>query len=207
MGCHFLLQGIFPTQGLNPSLPYCRQILYHLSHQGSQGQKINGGGGTPSLPASRPTSTLPWREGQKPQRHCSICQREGRERPWQAEHKDRWVWGGGAQTAGTLCPGKEGRAQPPPPPDPARGPLCQWAVWCACASSRPWARPVLTGGGRTAGGGPVPEGGLSVTGMTSGCEPGLPGKPGQAPRSCSSFEPGRSSGKVQAHPVSRVASV
>ena len=27
--------GIFPTQGLNPSLPHCRQILYHLSHQGS----------------------------------------------------------------------------------------------------------------------------------------------------------------------------
>jgi len=35
VGCHFLLQGIFPTQGLNPSLPLCRQILYHLSHQGS----------------------------------------------------------------------------------------------------------------------------------------------------------------------------
>ena len=35
MGCHTLLQGIFPTQGLNPGLPYCRQILYHLSHQGS----------------------------------------------------------------------------------------------------------------------------------------------------------------------------
>ena len=33
--CHFLLQGIFPTQGLNPALPHCRQILYHLSHQGS----------------------------------------------------------------------------------------------------------------------------------------------------------------------------
>ena len=30
-----LLQGIFPTQGLNPGLPYCRQILYQLSHQGS----------------------------------------------------------------------------------------------------------------------------------------------------------------------------
>ena len=27
--------GIFPSQGLNPSLPHCRQILYHLSHQGS----------------------------------------------------------------------------------------------------------------------------------------------------------------------------
>ena len=26
--CHFLLQGIFPTQGSNPSLPHCRQILY-----------------------------------------------------------------------------------------------------------------------------------------------------------------------------------
>ena len=35
MGCHFLLQGIFPTQGLNPGLLHCRQMLYHLSHQGS----------------------------------------------------------------------------------------------------------------------------------------------------------------------------
>ena len=35
VGCHALLQGIFPTQGLNPSLPHCRQILYLLSHQGS----------------------------------------------------------------------------------------------------------------------------------------------------------------------------
>ena len=24
----------FPTQGLNPGLPHCRQMLYHLSHQG-----------------------------------------------------------------------------------------------------------------------------------------------------------------------------
>ena len=35
VGCHALLQGIFPTQGLNPGLSHCRQILYHLSHQGS----------------------------------------------------------------------------------------------------------------------------------------------------------------------------
>ena len=35
VGCHFLLQGIFPTQGLNLGFPHCRQILYHLSHQGS----------------------------------------------------------------------------------------------------------------------------------------------------------------------------
>jgi len=26
MGCHVLFQGIFPTQGLNPDLPHCRQI-------------------------------------------------------------------------------------------------------------------------------------------------------------------------------------
>ena len=30
-----LLQGIFPTQGLNPGLPHCRRILQQLSHQGS----------------------------------------------------------------------------------------------------------------------------------------------------------------------------
>ena len=35
VGCHFLLQGIFPTQGSNPGLLHCRQTLYHLSHQGS----------------------------------------------------------------------------------------------------------------------------------------------------------------------------
>ena len=33
-GCHFLLRGIFLTQGLNPSLLHCRKTLNHLSHQG-----------------------------------------------------------------------------------------------------------------------------------------------------------------------------
>ena len=33
VGCHFLLQGIFPTQGLNPGLPHCGQTLYHLSQK------------------------------------------------------------------------------------------------------------------------------------------------------------------------------
>ena len=33
VGCHFLLPGIFLTQGLNPSLLHCRQILSHLSYQ------------------------------------------------------------------------------------------------------------------------------------------------------------------------------
>ena len=34
VGCHALLQGIFPIQGSNPGLLHCRWILYHLSHQG-----------------------------------------------------------------------------------------------------------------------------------------------------------------------------
>ena len=35
MGCLSVVQGIFPTQGLNPGLPHCRQILYQLSHKGN----------------------------------------------------------------------------------------------------------------------------------------------------------------------------
>ena len=31
VGCHFLLQGIFLTQGSNPSLLQCKQIIYWLS--------------------------------------------------------------------------------------------------------------------------------------------------------------------------------
>ena len=33
VGSHFLLQGIFPTQGSNPGPLHCRRILYHLSTQ------------------------------------------------------------------------------------------------------------------------------------------------------------------------------
>ena len=35
VGSLSLLQGIFPTQGLNPGLLHCRWILYQLSHRGS----------------------------------------------------------------------------------------------------------------------------------------------------------------------------
>ena len=35
VGCHSLLQGIFPTQRSNLGLLHCRQILYPLNHQGS----------------------------------------------------------------------------------------------------------------------------------------------------------------------------
>ena len=35
VGCYALLQGISPTQGSNPGLQHCRQILYCLSDQGN----------------------------------------------------------------------------------------------------------------------------------------------------------------------------
>ena len=35
VGCYFLLQGIFLTQGSNLGLPHCRQILHRLSLQRS----------------------------------------------------------------------------------------------------------------------------------------------------------------------------
>ena len=38
--CQSLLQGIFPTQGLNPGLPHCRQILYQQSHKGSPPKSV-----------------------------------------------------------------------------------------------------------------------------------------------------------------------
>jgi len=46
VGSRSLLQRIFPTQGLNPGLPDCRQILYQLSHQGSprDSLKLRGSG-------------------------------------------------------------------------------------------------------------------------------------------------------------------
>ena len=35
VGSLYLLQGLIPTQRLNPGLPHCRRILYQLSHKGS----------------------------------------------------------------------------------------------------------------------------------------------------------------------------
>ena len=40
VGIHSLLQGIFPAQGSNLGLLHCRQILNHLSHQGSNSLSI-----------------------------------------------------------------------------------------------------------------------------------------------------------------------
>jgi len=40
VGCHFLLQGIFPTQESNPGLLPSRQILYQLSYEGIPGVSV-----------------------------------------------------------------------------------------------------------------------------------------------------------------------
>ena len=58
VGCHTLLQGIFPIQRLNPGLPHCRQILYQLSYQRSP--KIAGVGSLSLLQQIFLTQELNW---------------------------------------------------------------------------------------------------------------------------------------------------
>ena len=53
VGSLSLLQGIFPTQRLNPGLLHCRWILYQLSHKGSpveyEGYSISSKGFLPTV--------------------------------------------------------------------------------------------------------------------------------------------------------------
>ena len=59
-GCSLsLLQGTFPTQGLNPGLRHCGRILYQLSHPGSPELGVT----VTEVPpwSLRPTSPLPFR--------------------------------------------------------------------------------------------------------------------------------------------------
>ena len=58
VGCHALLQGIFPTQGLNPGLPHCRQILYHLKPPGKP--KDTGVGSLSLLQGNFLTQKMNW---------------------------------------------------------------------------------------------------------------------------------------------------
>ena len=48
MGCHALLQGVFPTQGSNPGLSHCRWFLCQLSYQESPPPLTAGTKRTPS---------------------------------------------------------------------------------------------------------------------------------------------------------------
>ena len=60
MGCHCLLQAIFPTQGSNPGLPHCRWILYHLSHQGSPSNTVTNVDSLNFSPLSSSFFFFPW---------------------------------------------------------------------------------------------------------------------------------------------------
>ena len=42
MGCHFLLQRIFPTQELNPGFLYYSQILYQRDYEGNSRERGRG---------------------------------------------------------------------------------------------------------------------------------------------------------------------
>ena len=60
VGCYFLLQGVFMTQGWNPGFSHCRQILYCLSHQGSPrilkwvAYSFSGGSSQPTIKPESP---------------------------------------------------------------------------------------------------------------------------------------------------------
>ena len=58
VGCHFLLQGIFLTQGSNPGLLHCRQILYHWATR-------------EAYPIYRVTSNLPSKYISSPKAHVA----------------------------------------------------------------------------------------------------------------------------------------
>ena len=66
MGCHFLLQGIFPTQGSNPGLLHCRQTLYQLSDKGSPESAVGTHISPSSCTSSHPLPIPPPRLIQSP---------------------------------------------------------------------------------------------------------------------------------------------
>ena len=58
VGCHALLQGIFPTQGSNPGLPHCRWIF--LPSEPPEKPKNTGVGSLPLPQGIFPTQELNW---------------------------------------------------------------------------------------------------------------------------------------------------
>ena len=79
-----LLQGIFPTQGLNPGLPHCRQILYHLSEEGIP---VN-------LSLPHPSQVLAWGLGIMRYRNQQILRKRRAQRksssPFRSHQSSSW---------------------------------------------------------------------------------------------------------------------
>ena len=71
MGCHTLLQGIFPTQGSNPNLLHWQEDSSPLSHQGSLAQSTEG---IQYIHNYHPPEVegLRWKEGNAPSLHTHI---------------------------------------------------------------------------------------------------------------------------------------
>ena len=85
VGCHALLQGIFPTQGSNPGLPHCMWILYHLAGYLCSGQKLPGWSQVSSTDVYSGPGTL--------RQHCRDC-RPGRSRDAGAPRPEAAAQGG-----------------------------------------------------------------------------------------------------------------
>ena len=69
MGSQSLLQEIFLTQGSNPGLLHCKQILYHLSHQGSSPCAC----AQPEIPILPLGGGLSYSEELRDVSDCSVC--------------------------------------------------------------------------------------------------------------------------------------
>ena len=89
-GCHCLLQKIFATEGLNPGLQHCRQMLYCLSHWwewGSATQKTQEYPPTTACPKWNSRKGIDMRSESKvwALHHCSTLPRRRKLRP------KRWI--------------------------------------------------------------------------------------------------------------------
>ena len=58
MGFYFLLQGIFLTQGSNPDLPHCRQMLYHMNPNPNPHSRLVAPQGGPAVSLARFSGVL-----------------------------------------------------------------------------------------------------------------------------------------------------
>ena len=123
VGCHAFLQGVFLTQGSNPGLSHCSQILYHLSHQRSPGilewvsypfsRDLPNPGielGTPAFQLDSLPAELPG----KPNTYITICKvdRQWEFAVWLRELKPDALWhegwgglGGGREVQQTMAGG------------------------------------------------------------------------------------------------------
>ena len=99
MGCHPLLQGIFPTQGSNPGLPHRRPILYHLSHQGSPDEARN-----TEVRVSLQSMIFSWYISRGLQLFKRHRWKTAQEKAYRAESKEMWD-----MELGFLFPGCQGQ--------------------------------------------------------------------------------------------------